>query len=225
MRVLLVESEESSATFLAQGMRRVGHKVEIVHFGRNVLDFLHRVDLVILDLDTPDVDGLDICRRIRAVSDIPIISGTGDRTELARVLALGAGSDDCVDRPYGFRELMARVEAVMRRVRVQAMRQEELSHGPLRIDPGTRAVSLADRAIQLTDKEFDLLQTLAARPGTVISREEIMARVWGDIWNKTGRTIDTHVSSLRAKLGRGDCITTVRGVGFRFDLHPALAVN
>src|SRR5690606_24191360 len=134
-------------------------------------------------------------------------------TELDRVLGLQAGADDYVVKPYGFRELMARIEAVMRRTHRHHGKGNVLLHGPLRIDASLREVSVHGRRIEVTRKELDLLCLLASFPDTVIPRKRIMNEVWGDTWSR--RTVDTHVSSLRNKLGRSDWIITVRGVGFR----------
>ena len=221
MRILLLENEESLAACLAKEIRRSGHEVDNVFAAEDALRELPGFDLVILDLDTPDMDGLEACRRIRAASDIPLIATTRQRSELSRVLALREGADDCLDKPYGFRELMARTTAVMRRFRLQPQDDGKLSFGPLRIDPDTREVMLDDQVVGVTEKEFDLLHLLASRSGAVVSRQEIRTKVWGDTRNSNGRTIDTHVSSLRGKLGDCCWITTVRGVGFRFAAEPA----
>lgn len=169
MRILLLENEESLATCLAKGIRRSGHQVDNVFAAEDALRQLTGFDLVILDLDTPDMDGLEACRRIRAASDIPLIATTRHRSELSRVLALRAGADDCLDKPYGFRELMARMAAIMRRFRLQPQDGGNLSFGPLHIDPDTREVVLDGQVVGLTDKEFDLLQLLASRSGAVVS--------------------------------------------------------
>ncbi|MFF3333598.1 response regulator transcription factor [Streptomyces sp. NPDC002888] len=216
LRVLVVESEPRAAATLVQGLRRHGYMAESVSTGAKALQAHQGADLILLDLDLPDLDGLEVCRDIRAVSDTPVIAVTARDTELDRVLGLQAGSDDYMAKPYGFRELMARIEAVMRRVRPQQQPLEQVVvRGPLRIDVGAREVSLEGRLVELTRKEFDLLYLLAAQPQAVISRKQLMLQVWGDSWSRPGRTIDTHVSSLRGKLGSSSWIVTVRGVGFR----------
>ena len=133
---------------------------------------------------------------------------------MERVLGLQAGADDYVVKPYGFRELMARMAAVMRRARPQPAVGKVLTRGPLVIDASSREVCLLGRTIDMTRKEFDLLFLLASHPDTVVSRGRIMQQIWGDSWSR--RTVDTHVSSLRNKLGGSDWIITIRGVGFRF---------
>lgn len=152
---------------------------------------------------------------MRAAGETPIISATGRATEMDRVLGLQAGADDCVNKPYSFRELVARIEAVLRRTQLPVPRQRVVSRGSLCIDLETREVRVDGRIIDVTRKEFDLLYLLASRHERVISREQLMAMVWDNTWAKNGRTIDTHVSSLRSKLGANSWITTVRGVGYR----------
>jgi DNA-binding response OmpR family regulator len=215
LRVLVVEDDAATAETLMHSLRRHGYDADRVGTGTDALRNYHHADLVLLDLDLPDLDGLEVCRGIRAASDTPIIAVSDRGTELDRVLGLKAGSDDCLDKPFGFHELMARIEAVMRRARPAPAAPRAISHGPLHIDSGTRQVSLNDRLIAMTRKEFDLLHLLASRPETVVPRRQIMSEVWHDDWTKTGRTIDTHVNSLRNKLGDSSWIITVRGVGFR----------
>ncbi|MGW7369838.1 response regulator transcription factor [Streptomyces sp. NPDC054841] len=213
-RVLVVEGNADEREPLANGLRRHGHQVDGASTGGAALQACEGADIILLDLELPDLDGLEVCRSIRSMCDVPVIAVTAWGTELDRVLGLQAGADDYLVKPYGFRELMARMEAVMRRARPQQNSAKVVSHGPLHIDAGTREVCLGGRIIDLTRKEFDLLHLLASHPGTVISRKRIMEQVWGDSWSR--RTVDTHVSSLRNKLGGSDWIITVRGVGFRF---------
>jgi DNA-binding response OmpR family regulator len=213
-RVLVVENNPEDREALATGLRRHGHQVEVAATGNAALQAYQVSDIVLLDLELPDLDGLEVCRSIRSLSDVPLIAVTGWGTELDRVLGLQAGADDYLVKPYGFRELMARMDAVMRRSRPQAPSEQVVLHGPLRIDAASREVSLHGRVVELTRKEFDLLHLLACHPETVISRKRIMQQVWGGSWSR--RTVDTHVSSLRGKLGGSDWIVTVRGVGFRF---------
>ncbi|KUL43619.1 response regulator transcription factor [Streptomyces regalis] len=219
LHVLVVENEPTAADALVQGLMRQGHRAERVNTGGEALCVHHRADLVLLDLDLPDLDGLEVCRGIRAVSDTPIITVTARGSELDRVLGLQAGSDDYLVKPYGFRELLARIEAVMRRCGPRTETVRAISHGPLHIDTTTREVTLDGDPVELTRKEFDLLHLLATHPGSIVSRRQLMAQIWGDTWSQRGRTIDTHVSSLRGKLGSTSWIITVRGVGFRLG-HP-----
>ncbi|MFI8194220.1 response regulator transcription factor [Streptomyces sp. NPDC085946] len=219
VRILVVESDPNSAKSLVQRLHRHGYQAESVATGAKALQAHHNCDLILLDLELPDLDGLEICRSIRAVCDTPIIVVTARDTELDRVLGLQAGSDDYLAKPYGFPELMARIEAVMRRARPQRLPAQVIVRGMLRIDAGTREVCLGGRRIELTRKEFDLLHLLASQPDKVISRRQLMIQVWDDAWSRPGRTLDTHVSSLRNKLGSSRWIVTVRGVGFRLG-HP-----
>ncbi|MBF6045321.1 response regulator [Streptomyces sp. NRRL B-1677] len=219
LRVLVVESDSRAAETLIQGLRRHGYDTSVAGTGSKALETYGDADLVLLDLELPDLDGLEICRAVRAASDIPVIAVTARASELDRVLGLQAGADDYVVKPYGFRELMARMEAVMRRARPRGRDRsvaQVITAGPLTIDAGTREIRLGGRRVEVTRKEFDLLRLLASQPEKVISRKELMTQVWDDNWSRPGRTIDTHVSSLRGKLGSAGWIITVRGVGFRF---------
>lgn len=212
--VLVVDGNARDADSVIRGLRRHGHDVDSVETGVEALRRYPDADLVLIDLELPDLDGVEVCKEIRSVCGVPVIAVTSRSTELDCVLALQAGADDYLVKPYGFRELMARMDAVMRRSRPQALLPQSISRGRLRIDFGTREVYLDGRLVEVTRKEFDLLYHLASHPDTVVSRKELMQRVWGDTWSR--RTVDTHVSSLRGKLGATEWIITVRGVGFRF---------
>ncbi|MEV6739400.1 response regulator transcription factor [Streptomyces sp. NPDC051104] len=214
LRVLVVEDAQTAGT-LVQELRRHGYAARSVATGAQALQAHHSVDLVLLDLDLPDLDGLEVCRRIREVGDVPIITVTARGAELDCVLGLQAGSDDYVVKPYGLRELLARMEAVMRRARPRRPAGRVITYGPLRMDADTRELLVEGRHVELTPKEFDLMHLLVSEPGATLSRRRLMSQVWGDDWSHRGRTIDTHVSSLRSKLGSSSWIITVRGVGFR----------
>ncbi|MFI7504684.1 winged helix-turn-helix domain-containing protein [Streptomyces sp. NPDC049687] len=214
-RVLVVGDDTGGAEARVRELRRQGYSATSVDTGAEALSAHLQSDLVLLDLDLPDIDGLEVCRSIREAGDKPIISVTARNTELDRVLALQAGADDCVVTSCGVREMLARIEAVLRRARPRPEPARILSLGPLRIDSRTREVRLHGRSVNVTAKEFELLHTLAATPEDVISRKELMARVWETSWADSSRTIDTHVRSLRAKLGANSWIITVRGVGYR----------
>jgi DNA-binding response OmpR family regulator len=220
-RILVVDSDTVCADALVNSLLRQGHEAERVATGRAALNSYGRAHMVLIDLDLPDLDGLEICRRIRAGSAVPVIAVTGRGSELDRVLGLQAGADDYLVKPYGFRELMARIEAVMRRSQghTAPTAPSVISHGPLLIDVPARQVTLDGRPIDLTRKEFDLVHLLASQPDTVVPRKRIMQEVWGDAWSR--RTIDTHISKIRNKLGSPGWIMTVRGVGFQLGRHAA----
>ncbi len=177
-------------------------------------------DLVLLDLGLPDGDGRDLCRELRAASDVPIIVLTARGTELERVLGLELGADDYVVKPFSGAEVIARMRAVLRRARPAPAASPIVEIGPLRVDSGSRRVWLSDEELPLSRKEFDLLSELVAHAGEVVTREDLMARVWDENWFGSTKTLDVHVRWLRGKLGDDPAsprfLHTVRGVGFRF---------
>ncbi len=208
-----MEDDDRERDTLKQGLGRHGHEVTEASTGEQALADHDDADLILLDLELPDLDGLEVCRAIRVDRDTPIIVVTERASELDCVLALQNGADDYIVKPYGFQELLARIEAVMRRARSGAPVAEVIEHGPLQINTNTREVTCHGKRIRTTRKEFDLLSLLASRPDSVVSRKFIMHQIWGDSWSR--RTVDTHVSSLRNKLGGSEWIVAVRGVGFR----------
>ena len=218
MRVLLVEDDASIAAPLAKGLTREGLEVERVVRGEAALERLTAPpapDIVLLDLGLPDIDGFEVCRRIRAASDVPIIVVTARGEEVDRVIGLELGADDYIVKPFGFRELLARIRAVTRRRGPRTPEGAPTQVGSLSIDPRTREVRLGEREVTLTPKEFDLLALLAEDPGAVWSRSRILETVWDPHWYGPTKTLDVHVASLRKKLGDPGWIETVRGVGFR----------
>jgi DNA-binding response OmpR family regulator len=217
--ILIVDGDRSEVDGLMTSLARNGHNPRNVTAGREALAAHQEADMVLLGLELPDLDGLEICRRIRASSDVPIIAYTIGDSELDKVLSLKAGADDCLVKPFGHRELCARIEAILRRAHKGPPADRTpsvLSSESLTIDPRSRQVWLRNQIIRTTRKEFDLLLMLASHPGKVFSRKELMSRVWQDEW-ASSRTVDTHVSMLRGKLGSADPIVTVRGIGYRFD--------
>jgi two-component system, OmpR family, response regulator RegX3 len=172
-------------------------------------------DLVLLDLRLPDVDGLDVCRRLRERSDVPIIVVTARGEEADRVVGLELGADDYVVKPFGLRELIARIRAVTRRTSSRGSKAEPLRIGALEVDERARRATLGGGELELTPKEFDLLAALARDPGAAISRRRLLEEVWETTWYGSAKTIDVHVAALRRKLGDPGWIETVRGVGFR----------
>ncbi|MGD0716073.1 MAG: response regulator transcription factor [Gaiellaceae bacterium] len=214
MRILLVEDEDAIAEPLADGLRREGFAVERAATGAAALAAAE-ADLVLLDLRLPDVDGLDVCRRLRERSDVPIIVVTARGEEADRVVGLELGADDYVVKPFGLRELIARIRAVTRRTSTRSHPHEPLRVGGLEIDERARRATLDERELDLTPKEFELLATLARDPGAAISRRRLLEEVWETTWYGSSKTIDVHVAALRRKLGDPGWIETVRGVGFR----------
>jgi DNA-binding response OmpR family regulator len=214
VKILIVEDEDSIAQPLADGLRREGLEVIRVATGEAALA-APVADLVLLDLRLPDLDGLTVCRRLRERSNVPIIVVTAKGEEVDRVVGLELGADDYVVKPFGFRELLARIRAVMRRVNDDRDERTTLSVGPLAVDLRAREATLDGSDLPLTGKEFDLLALLAEDAGSVVARSDILERVWHTTWYGGAKTIDVHVASLRRKLGDPGWIQTVRGVGFR----------
>lgn len=211
-RVLVVEDDLGIATQLARGLERAGHEVTTVGTGAAALRS-PLPDVVLLDLGLPDIDGVEVCRRLRALSDVAIIVVTARSEESDRVLALDLGADDCLVKPFGLAEMLARVRAVLRRTRPAI--SELLVHGPLSVDLRTRKVTVAGREVALTPKEFDILECLATDPGRVVTRTEIFERAWDAHWYGPTKVLDVHVAALRKKLGDQVPIEAVYGRGFR----------
>lgn len=211
-RVLVVEDDRGIAESLVRGLRQAGYEAESVGTGRAALA-ASTPDVVLLDLGLPDIDGVEVCRRVRARSDAAIIAVTARGEEADRVVALDEGADDYLVKPFGLAELLARVRAVLRRRR--PAEPEILRHGPLTLDLRTRQVSVDGRAVALTPKEFGVLECLAADPGRVVSRRQILERAWDAHWYGPTKVLDVHVAALRRKLGVPGLVETVYGQGFR----------
>jgi two-component system, OmpR family, response regulator RegX3 len=215
MHVLVVEDEDSIAEPLVEGLRTEGFEVTRAATGREALD-APPVDLVLLDLRLPDLDGFAVCRELRSRSDVPIIMVTAKGEEIDRVVGLEIGADDYVVKPFGLRELIARIRAVARRTIPRPESHDDALHaGGLTVDVRARKAWLDGRELQLTLKEFDLLALLASEPGAVVDRKRILRDVWDTTWYGSSKTVDVHVASLRKKLGDPTLIETVRGVGLR----------
>jgi DNA-binding response OmpR family regulator len=214
VRVLVVEDEDAIAEPLLEGLAREGFEVERAATGRAALD-AREADLVLLDLRLPDLDGFEVCRRLRERSRAPIIVVSARGEEVDRVVGLELGADDYVVKPYGIRELVARIHAVMRRLEPRAANAGRMRVDGLEVDSRARRVTLDGRQLELTPREFDLLALLASDPGAALSREKIFEEVWETRWFGSPKTIDVHVAALRRKLGDPGWIETVRGVGFR----------
>jgi two-component system, OmpR family, response regulator RegX3 len=219
--VLLVEDERSIADPFASALTRGGFRTTVARTGREAIMLMTqlRPDVVLLDLSLPDTDGRDVCRRLRLESDVPIIMVTASGTVADRVLGLELGADDYVVKPFATGEVIARIRAVLRRRPDRVEEPDELTVQDLRIDLAARQAWLADRELDLTRKEFDLLARLAHDAGRVVTREALMSDVWDLNWFGSTKTLDVHVAWLRRKLSDDPSepkyIHTVRGVGFR----------
>jgi DNA-binding response OmpR family regulator len=215
--ILVVEDDDRVAAALCAALAQAGYRVERVGGGAAALAAVSHghTDLVLLDLGLPDLDGLEVCQRIRSGSGVPVIAVTARGAERDRVEGLRTGADDYVVKPFALAELLARIEAVLRRAGPRGTRPPT-TVGDLELDVDGRRVAVAGTAVELTRKEFDLLALLVRRRGVVVGREEILRAVWETDW-PGGRTLDVHVASLRHKLGRPDLVRTVRGVGYVVD--------
>jgi two-component system response regulator RegX3 len=220
--VLLVEDDPAIAASLREGLARFGYEVTWVTTGREALA-ADPPGVVLLDLGLPDMDGLDVCRRLRARSTVPIIVITARGDEVDTVAGLEVGADDYVAKPFGVREIVARIRAVTRRHGSEATGEvtdpepPPVRIGAVTIDVAARRVLSSDVEVALAPKEFDLLVALTRRVGSVVTREALIDEVWDTHWFGSTRTLDVHVSALRQKLGPEIAITTVRGVGFRME--------
>ena len=215
--VLVVEDDDAIAEPLTHGLQREGYTVTRAATGREALEQTD-VDLVLLDLGLPDIDGYELCRRIRARESTPIIVITARGDEVDRVVGLELGADDYVVKPFGYRELLARIRAIARRT--ATLEPIAVQHvGPIAIDRRTRKVWNGDAEVVLAPKEFDLLALLAEDAGAVVSRQQILEQVWDPHWYGPTKTLDVHVAALRKKLGRPQLIETIRGVGFRLAIE------
>ncbi|TQJ57160.1 response regulator transcription factor [Streptomyces sp. NBC_00080] len=213
MLVLVVEDDPGIAASLVLGLERAGYQARGVGTGREALAAVPEPDVVLLDLGLPDLDGIEVCRRIRSRSDAAIIVVTARGEEADRVAALDEGADDYLVKPFGLAELLARIRAVLRRV--QPSDSELLRHGPLAVDLRTRKVTVDSHEVALTPKEFDILECLAADPGRVVTRQEVLERAWDAHWYGPTKVLDVHIAALRRKLGVPGLVETVYGRGFR----------
>jgi len=214
VHLLIVEDEDSIADPLVEGLAAEGFEVTRVATGQDALD-APPADLVLLDVRLPDLDGFAVCRELRARSDVPIIMVTAKGEEIDRVVGLELGADDYVVKPFGLRELVARIRAVTRRTATRPEARDVLVVGDLQVDVAARRATIEGRELQLTLKEFDLLALLASEPDVVVDRQRILREVWDTTWYGSSKTVDVHVAALRKKLGDPTLIETVRGVGLR----------
>jgi DNA-binding response OmpR family regulator len=231
-RILLVDDESSIQTLLSYPLRKDGYEVVQATDGRQALERFgeESFDLVVLDLMLPGLDGLEVCRRLRSLSSVPIIMLTARSEEIDKVLGLELGADDYITKPFSMREFSSRIKAALRRAEMSrpgeaAPDEDPLIVGDLRLDFPKRSVRLRGDEVQLTFVEFEILATLARAPGRVFTRDMLLGRIWGDSAYRDPRTIDVHIRHLREKLERDakepEYLFTVRGVGYRFrDSEP-----
>jgi DNA-binding response OmpR family regulator len=214
--LLLVEDEESIGSLVRAYLEQTGYRIAWVRSGEEALAELDRLRprLVVLDIGLPGQDGFDVCRTIRSRSSVPIVMLTARDEEPDRVAGLEVGADDYVTKPFSPRELAARVKAVLRRAEPAAA-QDRLELGDIVVLRDAREVTVAGVAVELTGKEFDLLAYLVDNVGIVLSRDQLLDRVWGISFAGGTRTVDVHVAQLRRKLGRPDAVRTVRGSGYK----------
>ncbi|HEY5873540.1 MAG TPA: response regulator transcription factor [Gaiellaceae bacterium] len=225
--VLVVEDETSIASFVAAYLRNAGYTVTTAASAQAALVQLagEVPALVILDLNLPDGDGVELCRRIRKTSDVPILMLTARDEDIDKIIGLEVGADDYMTKPFNPRELVARVKSILRRAAPERRRteSEELQHGDLNINSGKREVHVGDEEIRLAPKEFELLWELLDHRGIVLTRDQLLERVWGYTFAGDTRTVDVHVRQIRRKLGEASPIVTVWGVGYKVasDRTPA----
>jgi DNA-binding response OmpR family regulator len=217
--VLVVEDEASIASFVALYLKNAGYAVKTAATGGEALSQAAGGDiaLIILDLMLPDIDGIEVCRRLRQRSDVPILMLTARDEDVDKIIGLEVGADDYLTKPFNPRELVARVKSILRRSAPERREGEaaQLRHGDLVIDAGRREVRVGDQEIQLAPKEFDLLWELLDHKGLVLTRDQLLERVWGYTFAGDTRTVDVHVRQLRRKLGDASPIVTVWGVGYK----------
>jgi DNA-binding response OmpR family regulator len=217
-RILVVDDERNIVELAQMYLEQAGYSVQSASDGQEALTRARhmRPALVILDLMLPGLDGWEVCRRLRAESNVPIIMLTARGDDVDRIVGLELGADDYVTKPFNPRELVARVGAVLRRYRGSAQPDLAVTVGHLVIDPGSREASVGDRVLDLRPREFDLLLSLVEHHGLVMSRDQLLDLVWGYDFPGGTRTVDAHISHLRSRLGgSGVTIETYRGIGYK----------
>ena len=217
--MLVVEDETSIASFVSLYLKNAGYQVRAVGTGEEALAKAEadRPDLIVLDLMLPDIDGIEVCRRIRKGSDVPILMLTARDEDVDKIIGLEVGADDYLTKPFNPRELVARVKSILRRSvpERREVQTKQIKHGDLEIDVGRREVRVSGQEVQLAPKEFDLLWELLDHRGLVLTRDQLLERVWGYTFAGDTRTVDVHVRQLRRKLGDASPIVTVWGVGYK----------
>ena len=217
--VLVVEDEASIASFVSLYLKNAGYGVRTASTGTEALSVAASDSpaLIVLDLMLPDIDGIEVCKRIRQRSDVPILMLTARDEDVDKIIGLEVGADDYLTKPFNPRELVARVKSVLRRSAPARQDPENaiIKHGDLTVDSGRREVRVGEEEIQLAPKEFDLLWELLDHRGLVLTRDQLLERVWGYTFAGDTRTVDVHVRQLRRKLGDASPIVTVWGVGYK----------
>jgi len=217
--VLVVEDESSIASFVAAYLKNAGYAVRTTPSGQEALRLVdaEKPALVVLDLMLPDLDGVEVCKRIRQKGDLPVLMLTARDEDVDKIIGLEVGADDYMTKPFNPRELVARVKAILRRSAPERDKRESavLRHGDLSVDAGRREVKVGEAEVQLAPKEFDLLWELLDHRGLVLTRDQLLERVWGYTFAGDTRTVDVHVRQLRRKLGDASPIVTVWGVGYK----------
>jgi two-component system, OmpR family, alkaline phosphatase synthesis response regulator PhoP len=217
--ILVVEDESSIASFVSLYLKNAGYGVRTASTGSEGLAQVaaQMPSLIVLDLMLPDIDGIEVCKRIRQTSDVPILMLTARDEDVDKIIGLEVGADDYLTKPFNPRELVARVKSILRRAAPNRRERETevIEHGDLRVDSGRREVKVGDNEVQLAPKEFDLLWELLDHRGLVLTRDQLLERVWGYTFAGDTRTVDVHVRQLRRKLGDASPIVTVWGVGYK----------
>ncbi|MDV8053612.1 response regulator transcription factor [Rhodococcus sp. IEGM 1343] len=218
MRIAVVEDDDGLGDALVDALTEVGHTPVRMRRGADALLGYHDMDVVLLDLGLPDMDGLEVLRKLRTLSSVPVVVLTARDDERSVVRALRGGADDYVVKPARLGELHARLEvAAHRRSSASGPAADRLTLGDVVVDLSGRAVEVGGSAVALTTKDFDLLAHLVTRRGEAVSREQLMDAIWGDAYVAISRTLDVHMTALRSKLDRPGAIVTIRGFGYRWD--------
>ncbi|PCC37254.1 DNA-binding response regulator [Glutamicibacter sp. BW77] len=217
MQLLIVEDDDAVATALVDAVAAAGHTAICVARGADALLRHREAQMILLDLGLPDMDGLEVLRKLRLITSSPIVILSARDDERSVVRGLRQGADDYLVKPIGLTVLLARIEAVARRSQLSSSSSSELQVGELRIDLDKRTAGLGERSLNLTAKEFDLLSLLAQHAGSVVTREQILDALWGDAFIAVSRSLDVHLTGLRAKLDSPGMIINVRGVGYRIE--------
>jgi len=217
--ILVVEDESSIASFVALYLKNAGYAVKTAATGSDALTQVAAQEpaLIVLDLMLPDIDGIEVCKRVRQHSDVPILMLTARDEDVDKIIGLEVGADDYLTKPFNPRELVARIRSILRRATPERRERESevIEHGDLHVDAGRREARVGDEEIQLAPKEFDLLWELLDHRGLVLTRDQLLERVWGYTFAGDTRTVDVHVRQVRRKLGDASPIVTVWGVGYK----------